>query len=119
MGQVLSRDIHRQELRQDVAMTLATMMASDILLNPKYVQDMKGAVTRMWRFVGSALGVTKADLGKISQKLVSQLGNYDTDEAAEKQKKRPKSSGAGLPGEFNVSGDESCHVMSVFVLYKL
>lgn len=48
-----------------MAMTIATLSASALFLNPKG-DDLGKATEALLKFLGSSLGVTKADIGKVS-----------------------------------------------------
>ena len=44
-------------------MTVAAMMASDILLNPKHVGSIPQVVAKVWKYLGSTLGITPKECG--------------------------------------------------------
>ncbi|CAE7879427.1 unnamed protein product, partial [Symbiodinium necroappetens] len=76
-----------KDLRQDVALSVGTMMAADVLLNPKHTNP-KATIEKSMRFVTSTLGVTHADLENISPKLTSQLAQFK-DEPSDKKRAKP------------------------------
>ena len=56
----------RQDLRQAVAMTIATLSMSCVFLGPDQKGSQGQSVETCLKFLGANLGVTKADIGKIS-----------------------------------------------------
>lgn len=60
-------------VRDDATKTLAVMVATDVFLNAKYAEKRKPAVTEMMQYLGSKLGVTHADIARLSPKLGSQI----------------------------------------------
>ena len=62
-----------EELRGDVALTVSTMLACDVVLNAKHAGKQKLICADVYKYMGTTLGVTKRDLANISGKLVAQL----------------------------------------------
>ena len=47
-----------KDLREPVAMTIATLMAADVLLNPKHAGKVKAVLEKVYKYLGSTVGVT-------------------------------------------------------------
>ena len=39
-------------------MTIATLMAADVLLNPKHVGKVRAVLEKVYKYLGSTLGIT-------------------------------------------------------------
>ncbi|CAK9029357.1 Uncharacterized protein SCF082_LOCUS18750, partial [Durusdinium trenchii] len=80
-----------QVARRDVLTTISVMMGCDVFLNKKHAKDLPGTLAKVLHHLGT-LGVTKADIGKMSPKLLSQMNELDGSLEKERGKKRPSAS---------------------------
>ena len=60
-GLIVCVCVRAQDLREPVAMTIATLMAADVLLNPKHVGKVKAVLEKVYKYLGSTLGVTSKE----------------------------------------------------------
>ena len=74
-----------EELRGDVALTVSTMLACDVVLNAKHAGKQKLVCADVYKYMGATLGVTKRDLANISGKLVAQLQQFEEPQAGKKR----------------------------------
>ena len=59
--------------RHEVVQTVATMVAADVFLNPKWAGKAHSAVPKVLSYLTSKIGMTLKDLQEISPKLASQI----------------------------------------------
>lgn len=85
-----------QEIRRDATAILALLTSCDLFLNQKNAEQMNAACAKMWEYLVT-LGMTRADLMKLSPKLVAQINEVDKSEK-EARKKRLSTEG-GEAGE--------------------
>ncbi|CAE7249277.1 unnamed protein product, partial [Symbiodinium sp. KB8] len=83
-GQKL-RKLCAHELRGDVALTISTMLACDVVLNAKHAGKQKVVCADVFKYMASTLGVTKRDLANVSGKLMAQLQQIEEPQAAKKR----------------------------------